>query len=157
MNNSVNIDKRQLVEIPSTCLDYNLRKASRMAAQHYEEAMKSCGLRNTQFSLLVAASLLGQAQISDLAKALVMDRTTVSRNIKPLERDGLLMIEQGVDMRSRIIRLTESGRQRLLEALPLWQSAHESLQNKLGEGVSQQLLAALNAFSQQLKSLEKKG
>jgi len=98
---TIALDKQQLLAIPRSCLDYNLRKASRIAAQHYEEILKPCGLRNTQFTLLVATTLLGEPLITDLARVLAMDRTTVSRNIKPLERNGWLRIGPGRDKRSR--------------------------------------------------------
>ena len=150
------INKQQLLEIPSSCLDYNLRKASRIAAQHYEQVMKPCGLRNTQFSLLVATCLMDKPLINDLANALMMDRTTVSRNIKPLERDALLEIIPGQDRRSRHIQLTETGRQRLMEAIPLWQLAHQSLRQKIGEGEAQQLVETLDNFGKQLSGIIEK-
>ncbi len=153
MTGQTAINKQQLLEVPTSCLDYNLRKASRIAAQHYEEVMKPCGLRNTQFTLIVATSLMGKPQISDLAKVLAMDRTTVSRNLKPLQRDGLLSIVPGEDKRSRHIVLTEAGKQRLVQAIPLWQQAHQSLQQKVGLENAQQLLATLDTFGKQLSGL----
>ncbi|MEE9413568.1 MAG: MarR family winged helix-turn-helix transcriptional regulator [Methylococcales bacterium] len=153
MTKQTAVNKQHLLEIPSSCLDYNLRKASRIAAQHYEEVMKSCGLRNTQFSLLVATCLMDKPLITDLAHTLAMDRTTVSRNVKPLQRDGLLSIVPGVDKRSRHIVLTEAGRQRLLQAIPLWQKAHQSLQQKVGMENAQQLLTTLNTFANRLSGL----
>jgi DNA-binding MarR family transcriptional regulator len=153
MTEQTTINKQQLLEVPSSCLEYNLRKASRIAAQHYEEVMKPCGLRNTQFSLIVATSLMGKPLISDLAKVLAMDRTTVSRNLKPLQRQGLLSITTGEDRRSRQIILTEAGKQRLVQAIPLWKQAHQSLQQKVGLENAQQLLAMLETFGKQLSSL----
>ncbi|MEE9344688.1 MAG: MarR family winged helix-turn-helix transcriptional regulator [Methylococcales bacterium] len=153
MTEQTTINKQQLREVPSSCLEYNLRKASRIAAQHYEEVMKPCGLRNTQFSLIVATSLMGKPLISDLAKVLAMDRTTVSRNLKPLQREGLLSITPGKDKRSRHITLTEAGKQRLVQAIPLWKQAHQSLQQKVGLENAQQLLATLDIFGKQLSTL----
>lgn len=153
MTKKTTINKQQLLEIPASCLDYNLRKTSRIAAQHYEEVMKPCGLRNTQFSLLVAICLMDKPLINDLAQVLGMDRTTVSRNIKPLQRDGLLSIVPGEDKRSRHIVVTDTGKQRLLQAIPLWQKAHQSLQQKVGLENTQQLLATLNMFGKQLSGL----
>ena len=150
MTKTTTINKQQLLEIPSSCLDYNLRKAARIAAQHYEEVMKPCGLRNTQFTLMVATCLMDKPLITDLARVLAMDRTTVSRNVKPLQRDGLLNIVPGEDKRSRHIVVTDAGRQRLLQAIPLWQKAHQSLQQKVGLENAQQLLTTLNTFGKQL-------
>ncbi|HFD10977.1 MAG TPA: MarR family transcriptional regulator [Crenotrichaceae bacterium] len=150
MTLSTDINKQQLLEISHSCLDYNLRKASRIAAQHYEDILKPSGLRNTQFTLLVAATLMDKPLITDLARILVMDRTTVSRNIKPLERDGLLQIVPGQDKRSRQIVLTHLGCQKLIEAIPLWRQAHQTLQEKLGVDNEQGLLAALDNFNKQL-------
>jgi DNA-binding MarR family transcriptional regulator len=157
MTAKTTINKQQLLEIPSNCLDYNLRKASRIAAHHYEEVMKPCGLRNTQFTLMVATCLMDKPLITDLARVLAMDRTTVSRNVKPLQRDGLLSIVTGEDKRSRHIVVTDAGRQRLLQAIPLWQKAHQSLQQKVGLENAQQLLTTLNTFGKQLNNLFEDG
>ncbi len=89
----------QLPEIAETCACLNVRKAARAVTQLYDEVLQPSGLRATQFNLLVAIALAGEAPVTRLADALVMDRTTLTRNLKPLESQGLITIEAGTDRR----------------------------------------------------------
>ena len=111
------------------CTCANLRKASRAVTQFYEAILRPTGLRVTQFTLLSAISVLGQPTITDLADALVMDRTTLTRNLKPLEKQGLVESASGQDKRTRLVRLTVPGQQLLADALPLWQEAQTKMVN----------------------------
>lgn len=86
--------------------------------------MKPSGVLPTQFTLLVATRTLGPIAISQMAEVLVMDQTMPTRNLKPLEREGLLSVVPGKeDQRSREMSLTSKGLKRLEQALPLWQEA----------------------------------
>ncbi len=86
--------------------------------------MKPSGVLPTQFTLLVATRALGPVAISKMAEVLVIDRTTLTRNLKPLEREGLLSVVPGKeDQRSREVSLTSKGLKRLEQTLPLWQEA----------------------------------
>jgi DNA-binding MarR family transcriptional regulator len=100
-----------------------VRKAARTVTQLFDEVLQPTGLRSTQFTLLVAVALLGEAPVTKLSEALVMDRTTLARNLKPLESQGLLTLETGTDRRRHLVRLTERGRQALTTALPYWEQA----------------------------------
>src|SRR5947209_7151029 len=75
----------QLAEIEATCACSNVRKAARAVTQLFDEVLQPSGLRSTQFTLLVAVALMDEAPVTELAGALVMDRTTFTRNLKPLE------------------------------------------------------------------------
>ena len=139
-------DSEQCRQIAQTCIGVNLRKASRAVTQLYEEVMRPCGLLPTQFSLLVATRRLGPVSISSLAEALVMDRTTLTRNLKPLERDGFLVVKPGKDdQRSREVTLTTKGLDQLERALPLWKKAQQRMTQELGTDRLNQLLGNLAA------------
>jgi DNA-binding MarR family transcriptional regulator len=115
------------------CACFNLRKAARAVTQLYETALAPSGIHATQFSVLVALAVADGAPLSRVADALVMDRTTLTRNLRPLERRGWVRIEAGEDRRERNLSLTGSGRAALERALPLWQRAQAALQERLGD------------------------
>ena len=133
----------QLSEIAETCACLNVRKASRAVTQLYDEVLQPSGLRATQFNLLVASALASEATVTQLAEALVMDRTTLTRNLKPLESQGLLTINAGTDRRKHLVRLTERGRQALATALPYWEQAQDRVVTYLGQPQWHTLLAEL--------------
>ena len=136
----------QLAEIEATCACSYVRRAARAVTQLYDEVLQPTGLRSTQFTLLVAVALTGEAPVTQLAGALVMDRTTLTRNLKPLESLGLLTIEAGTDRRRHLVRLTESGHQALAAALPYWEQAQHQLVTRLGQEQWHALLAELKAM-----------
>lgn len=124
-------DLKALAEC-SECTCFNLRKATRAVTQLFDEAMKPAGLRVTQFSLLAHLSAMGPIALTKLAEAMVTDRTTMARNLEPLEKSGLLEVEAGDDRRTRIVTITEEGRRRLSEALPLWKKAQDEVKKVMG-------------------------
>lgn len=123
----------ELGEVVSTCACFNLRKAARTVTQHFDEILKPSGLLITQFTILVAVEMAQTATINQLAEILVMDRTTLTRNLKPLEREGWLKIESGRDRRTREIGLTPEGKAILAKALPLWKQAQDSVVEAFGQ------------------------
>ena len=125
------IDISELAECPS-CACFNLRKAARAVTHLYDEILRPTGIRATQFSLLIATSLLGPMTVTKLADQGVMDRTTLSRNLKPLEKLGLIKISAGSDQRKRIISITSKGQEALVKALPLWRKAQARVVKGLG-------------------------
>lgn len=127
------------------CLNFNLRKADRAVSQIYDKAIAASGLKTTQFMLLNEISLAGGASISSLAEAMVLDRTTLTRNLAPLERDGLIEISEGADRRTRSVHITTRGSALLNEALPLWHSAQRQMTGRLGAEQSRRLIAQLQA------------
>jgi DNA-binding MarR family transcriptional regulator len=122
----------QLAEIEESCACLNVRKAARAITQLFDEVLQPTGLRSTQFPLLVVVARLREAPVTQLAEELVMDRTTLARNLKPLESQGLLTIEAGTDRRRHLVRLTERGRQALARALPYWEQAQHQVVTRLG-------------------------
>ena len=94
-------DRSQCLEVARSCAVLNLRRAARAVTNRYEDEMRALGLKATQFSLLVAAALRGPVNISALAELMVMDRTTLTRNLKSLQKRGLLRAVPGSDRRTR--------------------------------------------------------
>lgn len=121
------------LEMGKSCTCFNLRKATRRVTSSYDAALKPSGLKATQMTLLTAIRVLEPVTIKRLAKAIVMDRTTLSRNVSLLSKKGMIDIEPGDDLRTRRLSLTERGHIALVAAFPLWQKAQGELIKKLGE------------------------
>ena len=117
---------------PTNCSCFALRKAALAVTQMYDQALKPSGLRATQLSLLIAAERAGTLGIGELAGQLVMDRTTLTRNLKPLLDRGLLENVAGADRRRRPIAITAQGRAALSRALPYWREAQARMTGRLG-------------------------
>jgi hypothetical protein len=98
------------LEMGKSCTCFNLRKATRRVTSFYDAALKPSGLKVTQMTLLTAIRVLEPVTIKRLAKAIVMDRTTLSRNVALLNKKGLIEVEPGDDLRTRKLTLTGSPR-----------------------------------------------
>ena len=119
---------------PIECNCLAVRQAARHVTQLYDRHMAAFGLRTTQFSILVKLRRLGAMTINALADDLVMDRTTLGRNILPLQREGLIAVARGrEDRRSRELHLTEAGLQRLRAGLKGWQAAQAEFDAAFGK------------------------
>lgn len=115
------------------CAAANLRQAARAVTQHFDKALVPSGLRITQFTVLSAiAKAEGPLPLTQLAEQLVMDRTTLSRNLQPLKASGYLRHVSGGDRRIRAVLLTEAGEAALRKALPLWAQAQMEMLDTLG-------------------------
>jgi DNA-binding MarR family transcriptional regulator len=121
------------LDMGKSCACFNLRKAARRVTSFYDAALKSCGLKVTQMTLLTAIRVLEPVTINRLAKAIVMDRTTLSRNVSLLNKKGMINIEPGYDLRTRKIALTQKGHTALVAAFPFWQKAQLEIIKELGE------------------------
>jgi len=128
-----NFDLKKLAECRE-CTCFNLRKATRVVTQVYDDAMRQTGLRVTQFSLLAHTYVMGPVPLTRLADAMVTDRTTLARNLEPLVKEGFLSIEDGEDRRSRIISITDDGLKKLAEAYPLWKRTQDEVKKAMGAG-----------------------
>jgi DNA-binding MarR family transcriptional regulator len=142
-----------LIRATVPCVGFHTRRAARLVSQHYDRALAPAGLRVTQFSLLSAASLADGILLSDLAVLLATDRTSLTRALAPLERDGLLTSSPGTDRRKRIINLTDRGRRVLDEATPLWRGAQDALVSRIGEERWEHLMIELHRVSRIVESL----
>jgi len=109
------------------CTCFRLRKLTRRVTQHYDSYLASAGLRITQFSVLSMLVHDDTLSLSELAARLEMDRTTLSRNLGPLESAGWVRLVPGRDARSRAAQLTAAGRDTWARAKPLWRQAQDAL------------------------------
>lgn len=137
--------------VAASCICLNLRKAARAVTQLYDDALRPSGLRATQFSLLAAVDLAGPVPVTGLAEALVMDRTTLTRNLGTLARDGMVAIRAGRDRRTRLVELRPRGRTALRRALPLWERAQATLTARAGGSACRTLVAQASAVAGQVR------
>lgn len=122
-----------------------VRQAARYLTQFYDQFLASSGLRTTQFSILAKLMGLGPLSINALAKELVMDRTTLGRNMLPLERERLIEIVPGTtDRRTKELRLTKAGQERLRAAAPGWNEAQAKFEASFGRKRSAELRTLLD-------------
>lgn len=132
-------------EIARTCTYFHARRATRILAEVLDDALRPHGLKGTQFTLLVAVSLVEEATIGRLAEAIHADRTTLTRTLAPLERDSLVESHPGADRRERRMTLTPAGERKLAEAYPAWNRAQASIVEALGVEEWERLMAGLAA------------
>ena len=134
-------------ETPCTCAA--MRRAARRLTRTYDRALRPAGLRLTQYSVLAnlarAAGGAGGLTVTDLAWRLAMDRTTLTRNLRPLEAAGWIRIAPGPDRRSRAVVLTAEGRRVFETAQPLWQDAERGFRRALGREDAAELRRLLDA------------
>ena len=130
-------------DIVSNCSSLNLRRAARAASTFLDHYLSPLGLRAPQFGVLSAIDKLGATHMTALADYMVTDRTTLTRNLALLERDGLVAVAQGRDRRVREIQLTQSGIDLLRNARPLWAKSEEDIRSQLGDEKWSSLLAIL--------------
>lgn len=126
------------------CACTNLRQAARVVTQAFDHALAASGLRITQMSVLTALSYFGPKTINELADAMVLDRTTLGRNLRPLQRDGYVAIEAGKDdRRTRKLVLTKKGAATAAKALDNWADAQTGFENAIGIENAKALLKLL--------------
>lgn len=125
---------QQAIHIGSSCACFAVRKMTRAVTQLYDHHLSEAGLRITQFTLMNAISGFGQVPVYVLAEELVMDRTTLTRNLKPLIKAGLVAsVADQKDARVRNLSLTPEGSERLKLATPYWERAQAEFVEKVGE------------------------
>ena len=139
-------DIAECLETGQVCACGNLRKATRAVTQLYDKVLRPSGIRVTQLGLMVATRVQGPVTVKHLAETTVTDRTTLTRNLRPLEKQGLIRIEPGEDRRERIVTLTNRGQKALLSALPLWKKAQARIAKGLGQRRFNRLLSDLSAM-----------
>ena len=114
------------------CTNAKVRQLMRRVNQHYDAEVAQSGVRTTQYSLLVHVSRLGPVRPVDLAAAMRMTASTLSRNLQPLISAGWLAVGAGADARSRLVQITEAGKAKRQEAQRHWKLAQQQLDDKLG-------------------------
>ncbi|OQW69714.1 MAG: hypothetical protein BVN33_18015 [Proteobacteria bacterium ST_bin13] len=141
------------------CLCLKLRMSARQVTAIYDEYLSPAGLRITQFGLLAhLVEQAGSMGVAELAAALRMDPTTLNRNLKPLEREGLLRVAQAQnDRRAKAISLTAAGADLLGRAAPLWKAAHERVTQTLGSKTAVDLAVNLDRGLESLGQVQPSG
>ena len=136
---------------PRGCTCMRLRKASRRVSQIYDRSLEPFGLTITQYGLLGHLAKFDGISIGALAEKLIMDPTTLSRNLRPLERQGFVVLKPDRrDRRSRCLHLTASGRKAFERAKPAWARAQQHVEQVLGEAEIPVLHAALDRVLEKL-------
>ena len=142
------IDFRSLPE----CACFNLQKATRAVSQFYNKMLKPSGLRGTQYSILRVLAVIDSGSITNIANLMVVDRTTLTRNLRPLEKRKLVKIVPGKDQRSREVRLTKKGKDTLTKAMPLWEEAQKRFSEGLGMEDFQNLFKLMSSAVKVVKA-----
>jgi DNA-binding MarR family transcriptional regulator len=136
------------LHVKDHCLCLYTQRAARALARRFDRAFAALDLTNGQFSLLMALNRPDAPTISSVAALLGMDRTSLTAALKPLERRGLVMVQQNPnDKRSRVLRLTPAGRRLLVRAVPIWKAEHARLDAQLGAEDADRLRAMLSQIS----------
>jgi MarR family transcriptional regulator, organic hydroperoxide resistance regulator len=130
------------------CLCAVTRKAGRILTKQYDKYLKPSGLKTTQFSMLVNIARNPAITVSELAELLAMDQTTVSRNLRLLEKIGYIHLEPGVaDQRIKRIQIADMGMSKMNEARPLWQKAQLDMERVLGRASIEGLLSSFKKMA----------
>ena len=127
---------------PRGCTNFKLRQLTRRVSQHYDRIVGSAGLKTTQYSLLSHVVRLGPVRPGEIADAMEMDASTLTRNLQPLVQNGWVETGPGPDGRSRWVTATAAGRTKHVEAQRAWKKAQLALNARLGEA----RVAALHAL-----------
>jgi DNA-binding MarR family transcriptional regulator len=137
---------------PLGCSCFRLRRLARAMSRLYDQHLAATGLKTTQYSVLANA---GRAAlpVAELAERLGTERTTLTRNLKPLCEAGWIVLVPGADSRQRIVTITDAGRAKLEQAWPFWRAAQEAFERQLGTGTVRQLHDRLDDTLAQLTPL----
>jgi DNA-binding MarR family transcriptional regulator len=118
--------------VRENCLCLGVQRASRAIGRMFDEAFRPFGLTNFQFSLLMMLNRPSPPTIGGLAESLAMDRTTITANLKPLERRGLVTVRRDdSDSRVKLVALTSAGRSLLAKCVERWQAANDAVRTRL--------------------------
>jgi DNA-binding MarR family transcriptional regulator len=136
------------LQVHDACLCLHLQRAARKVARRFDEALRPAGLTSGQFSLLMSLNRPEPPTIGMVAATLAMDRTTLTANLKPLERRGLVSLAvDPQDRRSRRVALTGEGEQVLAAAVPIWDATHRAIEQGVPDDNADGLRAVLAALS----------
>jgi DNA-binding MarR family transcriptional regulator len=139
--------------IRDTCLCLHIQRAARAVGRRYDDALRPMRLTNGQFSLLMSLNRAEAPSIGSVAALLAMDRTTLTANLKPLERRGLVRVAiDAVDRRSRLMSLTPAGQALLAAAIPLWKRAQTMNERLVSPSSCDRLRADLRALSKEISA-----
>ena len=130
------------------CLCLHMQRAARALARRFDEALRPFELTNGQFSLLMSLNRPEPPSMGPVASLLAMDRTTLTAALKPLERRGLVkVLRDQSDRRTRLLKLTDNGRNLLARALPVWKSTHDEVEQLIPDRDPDEFRRSLRALS----------
>ena len=148
MSNHEPLPFETTIRVRDTCFCLHLQRAARAMARHFDELMRPAGLTSGQFSILMSLNRPAPPTIGNVAELLAMDRTTLTANLKPLERRGLVGIRvDAADRRNRRLVLTAAGRRHLIAALPAWENGHATIEPILAGANADRLRADLRSLA----------
>jgi DNA-binding MarR family transcriptional regulator len=148
MDSASDLSFQTTIFVRDTCLCLHVQRAARALARRFDEALKPVGLTNGQFSLLMSLNRPSPARMREVAAVLAMDRTTLTANLKPLERRGLIaLLPDEKDRRGRRLVLTPDGRALLARALPIWTATHAAVDALLAGSDIERLREDLRAIA----------
>ena len=136
------------VRVQSECLVTRARQVARLLSRVYDQALAPTGLEGTQFTMLIGVARFGErgATIGRLAEKLLMDRTTLTRNLGPIERGGFVRVARSTeDARAKVILLTRKGERAIAEGMPLWEAAQAQVKARLGAARARRLGVELDS------------
>ncbi len=138
--------------VRKNCICFNLRRVTRVVTQFFDAEMRRHGIRSTQGSVLAALHTTGPSNMAELSEILGMERTTLLRNLRPLQRDGFVTVEGGGHGGFVELALTPKGRRQIEKLAPAWESAQRTAVKILGEKRWAAVLADLDAVASALKN-----
>ncbi len=148
MSNADEVPHHATLLVRDTCLCLHAQRAARALARHFDELLRPVGLTNGQFSLLMSLNRPEPPSLGSVAALLAMDRTTLTANLKPLERRRLLKVAiDKEDRRGHRLMLTAAGRALLSRAFPLWMRGHAEIEKKVAQCSPDDLRSALRSLS----------
>jgi len=133
-------DPKAVLEV---CLCHNVRRASRAITRHYDLTLAPAGLTAGQFFILAAVASQAQVSLPILREILALDRTTLTRSLKPMENKNLIDVTAGAGRRAGTVRLTREGASAFREAGPLWRAAQKEATERIGTARAGQLITGL--------------
>ena len=138
--------------VRQNCVCFHLRRVARVMTQFFDAEMRRHGIRSTQGAVLAAMNITGPSNMAELSEILGMERTTLLRNLRPLQRDGLVTVEGGGHGARVELSITAKGRKQIEKLAPAWEAAQRTAVQVLGEKRWSALLADLDAVAAALKN-----
>ena len=149
---TADLDPQMCADALEACACLSIRKGSRIVTQLYDEALQPSGLRSTQLVILLAIQADDRPTVAQLARQLMMDPSTLNRNLQPLTKKRLVRNIRSRDGRRRMLELSQKGCKVVLDAVPLWKKAQSRFAEQLGSERSHDLLESLRAFTSAARS-----
>ena len=143
--------RKKPTEIAQECVAFGVRRVARLVNNYYDQHLAESGLRHTQFTLLNAIRALEPVKVNELAEETQTDRTTLSRNLDVLEKNGLIERSKQSDRRSRMVQVSSRGNRALDAALARWTAAQKALVKELGRSNYRRLMVELDYLEEALQ------